>query len=84
MQSRHRLLDRRWGFETEHEQEHWKGVPPIVATIVMGRGSQAGPERGNRGVKVEMSNAGWISSSAAVWRQGEDPERRLRFPVPCI
>jgi glyoxylase-like metal-dependent hydrolase (beta-lactamase superfamily II) len=29
-----------------------------------------------------MFNAGWISSSAAVWRQGEDPERRIRFPVP--
>jgi len=33
-------------------------------------------------MKVEMFNAGWISSSAAVWRQGEDPERRIRFPVP--
>jgi N-acyl homoserine lactone hydrolase len=33
-------------------------------------------------VKVEMFNAGWISSSAAVWRQGEDAERRIRFPVP--
>jgi glyoxylase-like metal-dependent hydrolase (beta-lactamase superfamily II) len=30
-----------------------------------------------------MFNVGWISSSAAVWRQGEDPERRLRFPVPA-
>jgi len=29
-----------------------------------------------------MFNAGWISSSAAVWRQGEDPELRIRFPVP--
>ena len=29
-----------------------------------------------------MFNVGWISSSAAVWRQGEDPERQLRFPVP--
>ncbi len=29
-----------------------------------------------------MFNAGWISSSAAVWRQGEDPERRIRVPVP--
>jgi N-acyl homoserine lactone hydrolase len=29
-----------------------------------------------------MFNAGWISSSAAVWRQGEDPQRRIRFPVP--
>jgi N-acyl homoserine lactone hydrolase len=29
-----------------------------------------------------MLNVGWISSSAAVWRQGEDPDRRIRFPVP--
>jgi glyoxylase-like metal-dependent hydrolase (beta-lactamase superfamily II) len=30
-----------------------------------------------------MLNVGWISSSAAIWRQGEDPERRIRFPVPA-
>ncbi len=30
-----------------------------------------------------MFNVGWISSSAAIWRQGEDPERRIRFPVPA-
>jgi N-acyl homoserine lactone hydrolase len=29
-----------------------------------------------------MFNVGWISSSAAVWRQGEDPAERIRFPVP--
>jgi glyoxylase-like metal-dependent hydrolase (beta-lactamase superfamily II) len=34
-------------------------------------------------VKVEMLNVGWISSSAAIWRQGEDPETRLRFPIPA-
>jgi N-acyl homoserine lactone hydrolase len=34
-------------------------------------------------VKVELLNVGWIRSSAAVWRQGEDPERQLRFPVPA-
>lgn len=34
-------------------------------------------------MKIEMFNVGWISSSAAVWRQGEDPERRIRFPVPA-
>jgi len=34
-------------------------------------------------VKIERFNVGWISSSAAVWRQGEDPEQRLRFPVPA-
>ncbi len=30
-----------------------------------------------------MLNAGWISSPAAVWRQGEDPELAIRFPVPA-
>jgi glyoxylase-like metal-dependent hydrolase (beta-lactamase superfamily II) len=30
-----------------------------------------------------MFNVGWIASSAAVWRQGEDPETRIRFPVPA-
>ncbi|HEX5225679.1 MAG TPA: N-acyl homoserine lactonase family protein [Solirubrobacteraceae bacterium] len=35
-------------------------------------------------MKVEMLNVGWIASSAAVWRQGDDPERRLRFPVPAF
>jgi N-acyl homoserine lactone hydrolase len=30
-----------------------------------------------------MFNVGWISSSAAVWRQGEDPAERIRFPVPA-
>jgi ubiquinone/menaquinone biosynthesis C-methylase UbiE len=25
------------GFSSEHEREHWKGVPPIVATLVTGR-----------------------------------------------
>ena len=30
-----------------------------------------------------MLNVGWISSSAALWRQGEPPEQRIRFPVPA-
>ncbi len=30
-----------------------------------------------------MFNVGWLSSSAAVWRQGEDPERQIRFPIPA-
>jgi N-acyl homoserine lactone hydrolase len=30
-----------------------------------------------------MFNVGWISSSAAVWRRGDDPDRRIRFPVPA-
>jgi N-acyl homoserine lactone hydrolase len=34
-------------------------------------------------VKIEMFNVGWISSSAAIWRQGEDPDARIRFPVPA-
>ncbi len=34
-------------------------------------------------MKIEMLNVGWISSSAAIWRQGEDPEERIRFPVPA-
>jgi len=34
-------------------------------------------------MKIEMFNVGWISSPAAVWRQGEDPEQRIRFPVPA-
>lgn len=30
-----------------------------------------------------MLDGGWVSGSAAIWRQGEDPEARLRFPVPA-
>lgn len=30
-----------------------------------------------------MFNVGWISSPAAIWRQGEDPDQRIRFPVPA-
>ena len=25
------------GFSTDHDEEHWKGVPPIVASLVVGR-----------------------------------------------
>ncbi|HEY1456949.1 MAG TPA: class I SAM-dependent methyltransferase [Solirubrobacteraceae bacterium] len=25
------------GFSTEHEETHWKGVPPIVASLIIGR-----------------------------------------------
>jgi Metallo-beta-lactamase superfamily len=35
-------------------------------------------------MKVELLNVGWISGSLAVWRQGEDPDRRIRFPVPAF
>jgi glyoxylase-like metal-dependent hydrolase (beta-lactamase superfamily II) len=34
-------------------------------------------------LSVEMFNVGWISSPAAIWRQGEDPETQIRFPVPA-
>jgi len=34
-------------------------------------------------VKVAALDAGWVSGSAAIWRQGSDPEERLRFPVPA-
>jgi glyoxylase-like metal-dependent hydrolase (beta-lactamase superfamily II) len=30
-----------------------------------------------------MLNVGWLSSPAAIWRQGEDPELRIRFPIPA-
>ncbi len=30
-----------------------------------------------------MLNAGWFTSAAGIWRQGEDMERRVRFPVPA-
>jgi glyoxylase-like metal-dependent hydrolase (beta-lactamase superfamily II) len=34
-------------------------------------------------MRVEMFNVGWISSAAVLWRQGEDPEARIRFPIPA-
>jgi glyoxylase-like metal-dependent hydrolase (beta-lactamase superfamily II) len=34
-------------------------------------------------MKVEQLNVGWISSPAAVYRQGEDPSARIRFPIPA-
>jgi glyoxylase-like metal-dependent hydrolase (beta-lactamase superfamily II) len=34
-------------------------------------------------VKVEMLDGGWVTGSAAIWRQGEDPAKSLRFPVPA-
>ena len=34
-------------------------------------------------MKVERLNVGWISSPAMIWRQGEDPETRIRFPIPA-
>jgi glyoxylase-like metal-dependent hydrolase (beta-lactamase superfamily II) len=34
-------------------------------------------------VRIERLNVGWVTGSAAIWRQGEDPEERTRFPVPA-
>jgi N-acyl homoserine lactone hydrolase len=34
-------------------------------------------------VKIEMLNVGWMTASAALWRQGEDPGERTRIPVPA-
>lgn len=34
-------------------------------------------------MKVELLNVGWVSGAAAIWRQGEDPEKHIRFPVPA-
>jgi glyoxylase-like metal-dependent hydrolase (beta-lactamase superfamily II) len=34
-------------------------------------------------MKIEMLSGGWVNGSAALWRQGEDPETQIRFPVPA-
>jgi len=34
-------------------------------------------------MRVEMLNVGWFTSAAGIWRQGEEMERRVRFPVPA-
>jgi N-acyl homoserine lactone hydrolase len=34
-------------------------------------------------MRVQRFIVGWLSSPAVVWRQGEDPERRIRFPIPA-
>jgi N-acyl homoserine lactone hydrolase len=34
-------------------------------------------------VKIEMLNVGWMTASAALWRQDDDAEKRVRFPVPA-
>ncbi len=30
-----------------------------------------------------MLNVGWMTAAAAIWRQGDDPAERVRFPVPA-
>ena len=34
-------------------------------------------------MRVEMLNVGWFISPAGIWRQGDEMERRVRFPVPA-
>ncbi len=34
-------------------------------------------------MRVEMLNVGWFSSPAGIWRQGDEMERQVRFPVPA-
>jgi glyoxylase-like metal-dependent hydrolase (beta-lactamase superfamily II) len=34
-------------------------------------------------MRVQRYIVGWLSSPAVVWRQGEDPELRIRFPIPA-
>lgn len=34
-------------------------------------------------MKIEMLNVGWMTASAALWRQGDDPEKLVRCPVPA-
>jgi glyoxylase-like metal-dependent hydrolase (beta-lactamase superfamily II) len=34
-------------------------------------------------MKVEMLNVGWMTASRAIWRKGDDPEQRVRVPVPA-
>ena len=31
-----------------------------------------------------MLDGGWVSGSAVIWRRDEDPEKRVRFPVPAF
>ncbi len=34
-------------------------------------------------MRVERLIGGWMTASAALWRQGEHPEEKIRFPVPA-
>jgi glyoxylase-like metal-dependent hydrolase (beta-lactamase superfamily II) len=34
-------------------------------------------------VNVEMLNVGWLTAPAALWRQGDDPQRPQRIPIPA-
>jgi hypothetical protein len=32
------------GFSTEHDHAHWKSVPPIVASLIIGRAVKGQPD----------------------------------------
>lgn len=34
-------------------------------------------------MKIEMLNGGWMTASVAIWRKDDDPEKRVRVPVPA-
>jgi N-acyl homoserine lactone hydrolase len=34
-------------------------------------------------MKIEMLNVGWMTAPAALWRKDDDPEKRVRLPVPA-
>ena len=34
-------------------------------------------------MKVERLNVGWFTAAAGLWRQGDDMERQVRFPIPA-
>jgi glyoxylase-like metal-dependent hydrolase (beta-lactamase superfamily II) len=34
-------------------------------------------------MRVEMLNVGWFTSAAGIWRQGDDLECPMRFPIPA-
>jgi N-acyl homoserine lactone hydrolase len=36
-----------------------------------------------REMKIERLNVGWMTASAALWCEGDDPEEQVRFPVPA-
>jgi glyoxylase-like metal-dependent hydrolase (beta-lactamase superfamily II) len=34
-------------------------------------------------MRVQLLDVGWMSAPAVLWRQGDDPEERVRCPVPA-
>lgn len=34
-------------------------------------------------MRVELLNVGWFTAPAGIWRQGDDLERQVRFPIPA-